>query len=81
MKKAVRLAFALLFISGLTFAQEKTSETHSNAELAKKLANPNATLGQMAFQFDYMNYTGNLPNAGSQNGFVLKFQPSLPVPL
>lgn len=54
--------------------------TDSSAELAKKLANPNATLGQMLFPIDYINYNGDLPGA-SQNGFVLNFQPSLPFPI
>ncbi len=52
----------------------------SSAELAKKLANPNATLGQMLFPIDYIRYDGDLPDAG-QNGFVLNFQPSLPFPI
>lgn len=81
MKKILRLTFTLLFISGVSFAQDEKSEPESNDELAKKLANPNATLGQMAFQFDYLSYSGNLPNAGGQSSFALNFQPSLPIPL
>ncbi|TNJ44303.1 hypothetical protein KFZ70_03160 [Tamlana fucoidanivorans] len=52
----------------------------SDEELAKKLANPNATLGQMLFPIDYVNYNGDIPDA-NQNGFVLNFQPSLPIPI
>lgn len=52
----------------------------STDELAKQLADPNATLGVLFTQFDYTRYSGDVPNAG-QNGVVFNFQPSLPIPL
>ena len=55
--------------------------TKSASEIAKELANPNTTLGTMNFNFDYINYQGDLPDAGSQNSFTMGFQPILPVPL
>ncbi len=35
----------------------------------------------MNFNFDYINYRGDLPDAGSQNSVVMSFQPILPIPL
>lgn len=73
-----------LFISSCTLLysqEEEKEETSSSSDIAKELANPNTSLGTLAFQFDYMNYQGDLPNASGQNGFVLNFQPSLPIPL
>ena len=81
------IALLLMFFSVFVSAQEATetedakSDENSNEEIAKELANPNTTLGTLAFQFDYLNYQGNLPDAGGQNGLTLNFQPSLPIPL
>ena len=71
------LAFLLIKTS---YAQDE-KPAKSNDELAKELANPNATLGTMAFQFDFMSYTGSLPDASNQFSTVLNFQPSLPIPI
>jgi hypothetical protein len=57
---------------------QKTEQ--SADDLAKQLADPNATLGVLFTQFDYTRYSGDIPNAG-QNGIVFNFQPSLPIPL
>lgn len=73
------LASVLSLACSLTFAQEETEQ--NSAEIAKELANPNTVLGTMNFNFDYMHYNGNLPNARSQNSFSMSFQPSLPIPL
>jgi hypothetical protein len=80
------LSLILFFlISTLTFAQEEEEQadkrTTSSAEIAKELANPNTSLGTLAFQFDYINYQGELQDANRQNGFTLNFQPAFPVPL
>ena len=61
-------------------AQEPEAEK-STEQIAIDLANPNTTLGTMNFNFDYVNYQGDLPKAGSQNSFVMGFQPVLPIPL
>ena len=61
--------------------QTKGDEPNSAHEIAKELSNPNTTLGTMNFNFDYINYRGDLPDAGSQNSFNMGFQPILPVPL
>ncbi len=50
----------------------------SSAEVAKDRANPNTSLGFMAFPIDYISYTGDLPDAGSQDAYHVSFQPSLP---
>ena len=70
----------LLIVTSNINAQEQ-EEPKSAAELAKELANPNTTLGTMAFPIDFVMYNGDLPNASSQNSTSINFQPSLPVPL
>jgi hypothetical protein len=79
--RTLKLIFLLLFLgyTGLTCAQDSTStQAH---EVAKKLANPNAVLGFMAFPIDYITYKGSLPGANSQSAFKVNFQPSLPYPV
>lgn len=90
MKKFRKITYSLFFLI-LAFntnvvaqdeGQNKQDQDEQSSEaIAKELANPNNPLGQMALQWDYVNYQGNLPNANSQNGFVMNFQPSLPIPL
>jgi hypothetical protein len=80
--------FLLLFIFSigiLRVAAQDTNDTGQQTEksaddLAKQLANPNATLGVLFNQIDYVRYSGDVPDSG-QNGFVYNFQPSLPIPL
>ncbi len=74
-------AFAFIITNPLLAQEvEEDPRDESNAQLARELANPNATVGQMLFPIDYIHYNGDLPDA-SQGGLVLNFQPSLPVPL
>ncbi|MFC3881081.1 hypothetical protein ACFOSV_12880 [Algoriphagus namhaensis] len=82
MKKLKPLGLILFsFIISLTaYSQSENAEGKSSADLAKQLANPNATLGQMLFPIDYIRYNGEVDNA-AQNGYVLNFQPSLPFPI
>lgn len=47
-------------------------------DIARELANPNATLGGLIFNFDQTWYDGELPDARDQRGTKLAFQPSLP---
>jgi hypothetical protein len=72
----------ILIISLFAFIELKAQDdTEQSADdLAKQLANPNATLGVLFTQFDYSRYSGDVPDAG-QNGIVFNFQPSLPIPL
>ncbi len=79
------VSFSVLFVFGSlssheTLAQESDEGTSAN-DLAKELANPNATRGQMFTLWDIIPYNGNLENANQQTGYVFSFQPSLPIPL
>lgn len=75
----------LMLSTAIVSAQEENqqggSKELSASEIAKELANPNTTLGSLNFNFDYINYQGDLPDAGNQNSFSMSFQPVLPVPL
>ncbi len=77
------LAFLIVF--AMTSRAQDDDQTKgvekSASEIAAELAHPNTTLGSMNFNFDYINYQGDLPDAGSQNSFTVGFQPVLPVPL
>ncbi|MGB5384785.1 MAG: hypothetical protein WBN19_13070 [Lutimonas sp.] len=83
MKTKILKKLALTCLGLIAFmanAQEPEAEK-STEQIAIDLANPNTTLGTMNFNFDYVNYQGDLPKAGSQNSFVMGFQPVLPIPL
>ncbi len=76
---APRVALALAAIaltSEATFAQEGPSA----AEMAEKLANPTAAVGQMANNFSFTEFDGDLPGADEQRGWNYLFQPVLPFP-
>ena len=81
--KLFMLAFLIVF--AMTSRAQDDDQTKgdekSASEIAVELAHPNTTLGTMNFNFDYINYQGDLPDAGSQNGFSMGFQPVLPIPL
>ena len=63
-------------------AQDSQNDEAVSAEaIAEKLANPNASVGQMSFPLDYIAYDGDVPGAGSQSSWRLSFQPSLPYSL
>jgi hypothetical protein len=80
--KSFILACLIVFaISGKAQEDQTKGDEKSADEIAKELANPNTVLGTMNFNFDYMHYRGDLPDAGSQNSFSMSFQPVLPVPL
>lgn len=82
LKTVLLLLFSVVTMS--MSAQDDKPGSHdgrSAEELAMELANPNTTLGTMNFNFDYINYQGDFPGAGSQNSVMISFQPSLPIPL
>ena len=83
LKKTVMICLGL--VAFMANAQEddqtKGDAPKTAAEIAEDLANPNTVMGTLNFNFDYVNYQGDLPDAGSQNSFVMGFQPVLPVPL
>ena len=77
---------AAIFLASLSpatlFAQDSQNDEATSAEaIAEKLANPNASVGQMSFPLDYIAYDGDAPGAGSQSSWRLSFQPSLPYSL
>lgn len=77
----VKVFVPLLVISLFSMNLSAQDSKESTQDVADKLANPAASVGAMILLFDYYNYAGNLPGAGSQNSFRFTFQPSLPYPL
>ena len=53
----------------------------SAAEVAAALSDPNTNLGSMNFQFDYIEFEGDIPGAGNASATRMLFQPSLPYSL
>ena len=53
----------------------------SVTEIAAALSDPNTTLGSMNFQFDYVQYEGDIPGADNAEAMRMTFQPSLPYSL
>ena len=74
------LYLLILLLATATYAQDN-QDNKSNDQIAKELANPNATLGTMAFPIDFIFYNGTLAEANKQFSTLLNFQPSLPIPL
>ena len=83
MKKIlILILFVVLLLPMVMYAQDdQATPEKSSDELAKELANPNATLGTMAFPIDFTFYNGDLPDANKQFSTSINFQPSLPIPL
>lgn len=78
LKSSILISFILIAVQTLVAQDAEPGKT--TAELAKELANPNATLGQMLFPIDYVGYNGDI-NDAQQGGMVISFQPSLPIPI
>jgi hypothetical protein len=53
----------------------------SAEEIAQKLANPNAPMASLTFRLQYRTFDGDLPEASSQNGTAIMFQPTFPFSL
>lgn len=82
LKKTVLICLGLVaFVTHAQDDNQSKGDERSASDIAAELANPNTTLGSLNFNFDYINYQGDLPDAGSQNGFSMSFQPVLPIPL
>jgi len=58
-----------------------TAEDRSASNVANELANPNTSLGFLAFPMDYIAYQGDLPDSGGQEAYRISAQPSFPYPL
>lgn len=52
--------------------------TPSASELAAELSNPNTAVATLNFKNQFRWFDGDLPDAGSQSGYTLLFQPVLP---
>jgi hypothetical protein len=77
------VALVLWFVSGNpAWAQDDGNKDKPSAsDVAQELANPNTSLGFLAFQLDHITYDGDLPDADDQDAWKLSFQPSIPYPL
>ncbi|WP_448214067.1 hypothetical protein [Colwellia sp. MEBiC06753] len=75
--KSVLVSAILVGVSYSAVAEEQKSVD----EIAAELSNPNAALGLMNFNIDYISFDGDLLRAGSQSATRITFQPSLPKPL
>ena len=53
----------------------------SAAEIAAALSDPNTNLGSMNFQFDYIEFEGDIAGASGASATRMLFQPSLPYKL
>jgi hypothetical protein len=53
----------------------------SAEQAAKELANPNTSLASLNFKNTFTFYEGDLPDADSQVGYTLLFQPAFPFPI
>ena len=53
----------------------------SAQEVAAELSNPNSNMGSLTLLLNYVEYDGELPDAGNQSGLLAVFQPSLPYAL
>ncbi|MBN3519352.1 hypothetical protein JYB62_05000 [Algoriphagus lutimaris] len=79
MKNIIQIITSLVLLTVLSinvYGQDEGEE--SMEEVAKKLANPNASIGLLGLPIDFINYGGDLNGANSQNAFKVSFQPSLP---
>lgn len=70
------ICIMIVCLGNSAYAQDET--TDSAEDVAKKLANPNASIGFFAVPIDYISYRGTLPGASSQSAYKVSFQPSLP---
>lgn len=78
----VSTAVALLGMPQYLAAQDNDEDPGTSADdIAKALANPNATLGFMTLTFDTIAYKGDIPGAGDEQAWKIGFQPSLPYPI
>jgi len=62
-------------------AGQQTHGGRSVDEIAAELQNPNTVLGSLTFNFDYIAFDGDLPDADKQEAWKMTFQPVLPYPL
>lgn len=72
----------LLALSCAVLTTTASAESASDASAAaKKMADPNANMGLLTFNFDHVSYDGDLLGANDQSAQKISFQPSLPYSL
>lgn len=81
MSSLVRWNLTLAALVGVAGCLGSPLMAQTAAEIADRLANPNTSLGSLAFPIDFINYGGSLPDAGGQNAWKVSAQPSLPYPV
>ncbi|AFU99339.1 hypothetical protein [Simiduia agarivorans] len=81
MKSFIARRLGVLCIGSLAAMGMAHAQEVSDAEIARKLADPNNSLGVLNFLVDYTSYTGDLPDASNQSSTRLSFQPSFPYKL
>ena len=79
--RVLRLPIAAPLVLCAAMQSVSAEERMTASEAAAELANPNTTLGVLAFPLDYIQYDGDLPGASDQSAWRLSFQPSLPYKL
>ena len=72
---------ALVITSFLWTTPSLAEEQKSADEIAKELANPNASLAKLEFENQFTWYKGDLPDADDQSNYTLLFQPVFPFTL
>lgn len=84
MKKLSSFIFLfLVFVATVFFGATSAlaGEKKSADEIAKELANPNASLAKLEFENQFIWYKGDLPDADDQSNYSLLFQPIFPFTL
>jgi hypothetical protein len=79
----VRFVAAVTVLISLTLTDTATAQQAkaSAEETAKELANPAGSLANLANNFSYRTFKGDLPGADDQEVFTYTFQPVLPFPV
>lgn len=77
------MVFLFLCLIGVPVFEAKAAEKEkkSSDEIAKELSNPAGSLASLNFNFQYMEFKGDLPNSRDQESLSMIFQPVLPFPL
>jgi hypothetical protein len=79
------VALLVAIVPGIAVAEEGADQESKSkpdaAELAARLANPADTPSSFSFNWDFVEYQGNLPGAGGQRGHTLSLQPVIPLSL
>ena len=81
-KIPVLLLLLICCLAAPLHAQDQEEHNEKSAdEVARELANPNASLAKLEFENNYIWYKGDLPDADDQSNYILLFQPVFPFTL